>query len=140
MQVDQVMSRDCRVVNANDTLQKAARIMREENLGALPVQDPDKDRLVGMITDRDIVTRCVASGKDGDARVSDAMTKDVKYCFEDADLDETLENMAEIQLRRLPVVNREKRLVGIISLADAARYYSPDAVGLALSGVVSPAH
>jgi CBS domain-containing protein len=140
MQVDQVMSRNCRIVNANDTLQKAARIMREENLGALPVQDPDKDRLVGMITDRDIVTRCVASGKDGDARVRDAMTMDVKYCFEDADLDETLENMAEIQLRRLPVVNREKRLVGIISLADAARYYAPDAVGLALSGVVEPAH
>jgi CBS domain-containing protein len=65
---------------------------------------------------------------------------DVKYCFEDADLDETLENMAENQLRRLPVVNREKRLVGIISLADAARYYAPDAVGLALSGVVEPAH
>jgi CBS domain-containing protein len=140
MQVDQVMSRNCRIVNANDTLQKAARIMREENLGALPVQDPDKDRLVGMITDRDIVTRCVASGKDGDARVRDAMTMDVKYCFEDADLDETLENMAEIQLRRLPVVNREKRLVGIISLADAARYYAPDAVGLALSGVVEPTH
>jgi CBS domain-containing protein len=66
------------------------------------------------------------------------MTSDVKYCFEDADLDETLENMAEIQLRRLPVVNREKRLVGIISLADAARSYSPDAVGIAFSGVVSP--
>jgi CBS domain-containing protein len=140
MQVDQVMSRNCRIVNANDTLQKAARIMREENLGALPVQDPDKDRLIGMITDRDIVTRCVARGKDGDARVRDAMTMDVKYCFEDADLDETLENMAEIQLRRLPVVNREKRLVGIISLADAARYYAPDAVGLALSGVVEPTH
>ncbi|HKB97098.1 MAG TPA: CBS domain-containing protein [Rhizomicrobium sp.] len=140
MQVDQVMSRNCRIVNTNDTLQKAAQIMREENLGALPVQDPDKDRLVGMITDRDIVTRCVASGMDSNARVGDAMTKDVKYCFEDADLDETLENMAEIQLRRLPVVNREKRLVGIISLADAARFYSPDAVGIALSGVVSPVH
>jgi CBS domain-containing protein len=140
MQVDQVMSRNCRIVNANDTLQKAARIMREEDLGALPVQDPDQDRLVGMITDRDIVTRCVASGKDGDARVRDAMTTDVKYCFADADLDETLENMAEIQVRRLPVVNREKRLVGIISLADAARSYAPDAVGVALSGVVNPAH
>jgi CBS domain-containing protein len=140
MQVEEVMSRNCRVVNVNDTLQKAARIMREENVGVLPVQDPDKDRLVGVITDRDIVTRCVASGGDGDAKVRDAMTEDVKYCFEDADLDETLENMAEIQLRRLPVVNREKRLVGIISLADAARCYSPDAVGVAFSGVVSPAH
>ena len=140
MQVEQVMSRKCRVVNANDTLQKAARIMREENVGILPVQDPDKDRLVGMITDRDIVTRCVASGKDGDARVRDAMTQDVKYCFEDADLDETLENMAEIQLRRLPVMSRQKRLVGIVSLADAARCYSPDAVGVAFSGVVSPGH
>jgi len=56
MQVEEVMSRNCRIVNANDTLQKAARIMREENVGILPVQDPDQDRLIGMITDRDIVT------------------------------------------------------------------------------------
>ena len=98
----------------------------------------ENDRLVGMISDRDIVTRSLARGGNGKTHVRDAMTKNVKYCFEDADLDDTLENMAEIKVRRLPVMNREKRLVGMVSLSDAARLYSPDAVGLAFSEVVTP--
>jgi CBS domain-containing protein len=136
MQVGEVMTKRCRFVNANDTLRKAAEIMAAEDVGILPVAD--KDRLIGMISDRDIVTRSLARGGDGKTHVRDAMTKNVKYCFEDADLDDTLENMAEIQVRRLPVMNREKRLVGIVSLSDAARMYSPDAVGIAFSGVVTP--
>ena len=136
MQVGEVMTKSCRFVNANDTLRKAAEIMAAEDVGILPVAD--KDRLIGMISDRDIVTRSLARGGNGKAHVRDVMTKNVKYCFEDADLDDTLENMAEIQVRRLPVMNREKRLVGIVSLSDAARAYSPDAVGIAFSGVVTP--
>jgi CBS domain-containing protein len=136
MKVSEVMCRDARLVAANDTVKHAAEIMAQEGLGFLPVQE--NDRLIGMITDRDIVVRCVAQGKDGDARVRDAMTKDVKYCFEEADLDDVMENMAEIQVRRLPVVDEDKRLVGVISLADAARTHSPDTVGIALSGVVTP--
>jgi len=136
MQVGEVMTKNCRFVNANDTLRKAAEIMAAEDVGILPVAD--KDRLIGMISDRDIVTRSLARGGNGKAHVRDVMTKNVKYCFEDADLDDTLENMAEIQVRRLPVMNREKRLVGIVSLSDAARAYSPDAVGIAFSGVVTP--
>ncbi|HWY61450.1 MAG TPA: CBS domain-containing protein [Rhizomicrobium sp.] len=132
----EVMTKNCRFVNANDTLRKAAEIMAAEDVGILPVAD--KDRLIGMISDRDIVTRSLARGGNGKAHVRDVMTKNVKYCFEDADLDDTLENMAEIQVRRLPVMNREKRLVGIVSLSDAARAYSPDAVGIAFSGVVTP--
>jgi CBS domain-containing protein len=134
MQVGQVMTKSCKLVNANDTLQKAAQIMREQDVGILPVLE--NDRLVGVITDRDLVIRCLADGRDGKARVRDALTRNVKYCFEDEDLDHTLENMAEIQVRRLPVMNRQKRLVGIISLGDAARVYSPEPVGIALSGVV----
>jgi CBS domain-containing protein len=136
MQVGEVMTKNCRFVNANDTLHKAAEIMAAEDVGILPVAE--KDRLIGMISDRDIVTRSLARGGSGKAHVRDVMTKNVKYCFEDADLDDTLENMAEIQVRRLPVMNREKRLVGIVSLSDAARVYSPDAVGIAFSGVVAP--
>lgn len=135
MQVGEVMTRNCRLINVNDTLQKAAQIMAEENVGILPVAD--KDRLVGMISDRDIVTRCIAHGGDSKAYVRDAMTRNVKYCFEDADIEDILENMADIQVRRLPVMNRDKRLVGIVSLGDAARLYAPDAVGLAYCGVVS---
>jgi predicted transcriptional regulator len=79
----------------------------------------------------------VARGKI-DGRVRDAMTKDVKYCFEDDDIDAVMENMADIQVRRLPVLTAQKRLSGILSLADAARCFSADAVGVALSGVVTP--
>jgi CBS domain-containing protein len=136
MKVGEAMNRGAHILNANDTLKHAAEIMAEEDVGFLPVAEDD--RLVGMITDRDIVTRCVAQGKDGDARVRDAMTRDVKYCYEQDDIDAVMENMAEIQVRRLPVMNEGKRLVGVLSLADAARCYAPDTVGIAFSGVVMP--
>jgi CBS domain-containing protein len=109
--------------------------MAADDIGILPVAEDD--RLVGMISDRDIVTRSVATGGKAGTKVREVMTPAVKYCFEDADLDKTLDNMAEIQVRRLPVMSRSKRLVGIVSLGDVARFYSPDAVGIALSGVVA---
>ncbi len=136
MKVGEAMNKGAHVVSTNDTIKKAAAIMADEDVGFLPVED--NDRLVGMITDRDIVLRCVAQGKDGKARVRDAMTNDVKYCFEDEDLDLVMENMAEQQVRRLPVMSRDKRLIGILSLADAARMHTPDVVGIAFSGVVAP--
>ncbi|HTO39623.1 MAG TPA: CBS domain-containing protein [Rhizomicrobium sp.] len=136
MRVSEVMCRNARLVQANDTVQHAAKIMAQEGLGFLPVEEDD--RLVGILTDRDIIIRCIAQGKGADARVRDALTRDVKYCFESDDLDDVMENMAEIQVRRLPVLSEDKRLVGIISLADAARMTSPDTVGVALSGVVAP--
>ena len=136
MKVGELMTRGCVTVRASDTIQRAAQMMAEEDVGVLPVEDGD--RLVGMITDRDIVTRCVAQGKDGECRVRDAMTNDVKYCFEDEDIDHTLQNMSEIQVRRIPVMSREKRLIGLLSLADAALNAEPHRVGAALSGVVSP--
>jgi CBS domain-containing protein len=136
MKVSDVMCRDARLIQANDTVQHAAEIMAQEGLGFLPVEEDG--RLVGMVTDRDIVIRCIAQGKGGHARVRDAMTRDVKYCFERDDLEDVMENMAEIQVRRLPVLSGDKRLVGIISLADAARMHSPDTVGIAFSGVVTP--
>lgn len=136
MRVSEAMTRDPLIISANDTVKRAAEIMAREDVGYLPVEEGD--RLVGMLTDRDIVLRCVAQGKNGDARVRDAMTRDVKYCFENDDLDEVMENFAEIQVRRMPVMSADKRLVGILSIADAARCYSPDAVGVTLSGVVEP--
>jgi CBS domain-containing protein len=136
MKVREAMNRRAKIINANETVKRAAQMMAQEDVGFLPVEE--EDRLIGMITDRDIVTRCIAQGKDGASRVRDAMTKDVKYCFEDEDIDEVIDNMADLQVRRLPVMNSDKRLVGILSLADAARAYSPDAVGVAFSGVVSP--
>ena len=136
MKVRDIMTTDVATATPETTLEDIATMMRDEDTGAIPVLDDDE--LVGIITDRDIVIRCIAQGKGGDARVRDAMTRDVKYCFERDDLEDVMENMAEIQVRRLPVLNADKRLIGIISLADAARMHSPDTVGIAFSGVVTP--
>jgi CBS domain-containing protein len=109
---------------------------RDVRAGALPVGD--EDRLVGMITDRDIALRAVAHGKSPDTRIRDVMTDDVKYCFDDDEVEQVARNMGDIQVRRLPVVNRDKRLVGIVSLADIAASEEPEVVGGAVSGISEP--
>lgn len=134
--VADVMTPDVWLVGPDDSLHAVARMMAEEDIGFIPVRADD--RLVGTITDRDIVVRALANGKGGDARVSEAMTEDVKYCFDDEDLDHVVQNMGENQLRRLPVMNRDKRLVGVIALADAAIEHSPRKAGEALNRVVQP--
>src|SRR2546429_158936 len=103
MKVSEAMSTDVRIANPEETIQQAARTMARLDIGALPVGE--KDHLVGMITDRDIAIRGIAQGKGADAKVRDVMTEDVKYCFEDQDLKEVTRNMADIQVRRLPVLN-----------------------------------
>jgi CBS domain-containing protein len=118
MKISQVMSADVRVCSPKDTLQKVAQIMDDIDAGALPVGE--NDRLVGMISDRDIVIRAVADGKGCDAKVRDIMSAEVRYCFEDEVTAHIARNMAEQQIRRLPVVDRDKRLVGIVALADLA--------------------
>lgn len=118
MNIREVMTRDAKLASPNDTLQDAAKLMKACDCGVLPVADGD--RLVGMITDRDIAVRCIAEGKGPNTKVRDAMTEDVKYCFEDEDVSHVCANMSEIQVRRLPVMDRNKRLVGIVSLSDLA--------------------
>jgi CBS domain-containing protein len=136
MKVNEAMTRRVRVANPKETVQHAAQIMASLDVGVLPVGE--NDRLVGMITDRDIAIRGVARGKGPNARVQDVMTKDVKYCFDDQDVEEVARNMADIQVRRLPVINHDKRLVGILSLSDIAT--GPEAVEAAeaLSGISQP--
>src|SRR5262249_44078967 len=114
----------------------AAALMKKIDAGLLPVTENDK--LVGMITDRDIAIRGVAEGKGPDAKVRDAMSPEVKYCFEDEDVAHVAENMAELQVRRLPVMNRDKRLVGIVSLADLAIEGSLPKTAKALHGISQP--
>ena len=118
MKIRDVMTRDAKLAHPNDTLQHAAKLMRECDCGVLPVAEGD--RLIGMITDRDIAIRGIADGKGPGARVLEAMTQDVKYCFEDEDASHVCKNMSEIQVRRLPVMDRNKRLIGIVSLSDLA--------------------
>src|SRR5215475_11396105 len=124
MKVSDAMTPDVQLCTPDDTLKDVAEPMMALNVGLLPVTDGD--RLVGMISDRDIVTRGVAMGLGPDSLVRSVMTEDVKYCFEDQDLDEVTQNMGEIQVRRLPVLSRDKRLVGIIALGDIALVDSGD--------------
>jgi CBS domain-containing protein len=133
MRVSDAMTRDVRIANPGQTIRDAAKAMAEIDAGAMPVSDGD--RLVGMITDRDIAIRAVAAGKGPDTPVRDVMSPDVKYCFEDEELDHVAKNMADIQVRRLPVVNREKRLVGIVSLGDVALTEGERAAGKAVTGI-----
>jgi len=110
--------------------------MAELDTGIMPVREGD--RLVGMITDRDIAVRAVAQGRGPDTSVRDVMTDDVKYCYEDDDTDDVARNMADIQVRRLPVLTRDKRLVGIISLGDMAVTEKSGRAGEAVAGISQP--
>lgn len=135
MLVKDNMTRDVKTVSPECTILEAARIMADCDVGALPVAAGD--RLAGMVTDRDIVVRGIAVGKGLDATVADVMTHDVLYCHEDEDIGHVAENLAENQVRRLPVVDVDKRLVGIISLADIADARADEA-GEALEGITRP--
>ncbi|MER9657907.1 CBS domain-containing protein [Mesorhizobium sp. M0152] len=136
MKVSEVMTRDVRVANPNETIQEAARIMAEIDAGLVPVGD--NDRLVGMLTDRDIAIRAVAQGKGPDTKVGDVMTNDVKYCFDDEDTDDVCRNLGDQQIRRIPVVNRNKRLVGIVSLGDLAFADGSGGTGDTLAAISRP--
>ena len=136
MRVSEAMTREVRVASPGQSIREVARIMAEIDAGAMPVGD--NDRLVGMITDRDIAIRAVAQGKGPDTPVRDVMsTEQVLYCYEDEELDHVAKNMSEQQVRRLPVVNREKRLVGIVSLGNLAQKEGR-AANKAVKGVTKP--
>jgi CBS domain-containing protein len=136
MKVSEAMTTDVRLVSPTHTIQQAAQMMSEIDAGILPVGE--NDRLVGMITDRDIAVRAVAKAMPPSTSVRDVMSKEVKYCFEDDDVDEVAHNMGDIQVRRLPVLNHDKRLVGIVSLADIAMAEGPEPAGQAICGISEP--
>jgi CBS domain-containing protein len=136
MRVAEVMTRDVRLIEPNQTIRDAARLMAEMDAGIMPVREGD--RLVGMITDRDIAVRAVAQGRGPDTAVREVMTDEVKYCYEDDDTAAVERNMAEIQVRRLPVLTRDKRLVGILSLGDLAMSDKAAKVGAAVAGISQP--
>lgn len=117
MKIQELMTPDVELVRPDDSLQTAAKMMADLETGALPVGE--NDRLVGMITDRDITVRAVAEGRDpGKTIVREAMSSGIKFCFEDEESEAVALKMGQWQVRRLPVLNRDKRLVGIVSLGD----------------------
>jgi len=135
MRIHNAMSSDVRLAAPDQTLRDAARMMAEIDAGSLPVGE--NDRLVGMITDRDIAVRGVAAGKGPDTPIRDVMSEEVCYCFDDQDVKEVCANMSDIKVRRLPVLNRDKRLVGIVSLGDLV-LSGDGAANTALSGISEP--
>ena len=122
MKIQDVMTRDPRSVTPETSARDAACIMKDEDVGIIPVIDGDSRRLVGVVTDRDIALRVVAVGRDGETRVGDVMSADkLATCTPDEDLDSAMETMASEQLRRIPIVDERGSLVGIIAQADVVR-------------------
>ncbi|HZU91516.1 MAG TPA: CBS domain-containing protein [Stellaceae bacterium] len=119
MKISEVMTPDVEIVRPGDTLRTAAQMMADIDAGVLPVCDGE--RLVGMVTDRDITVRAVAAGSDPEnTPVREVMSEELRYCFEDDDVEEVSKKMAGWHVRRVPVLDRDKRLVGIVSLGDLA--------------------
>ncbi len=133
MKVSEIMTRDVCLANPGQRLRDVAAEMEKHDIGILPVAE--NDRLVGMITDRDIAVRGISHGLGPDSQVRDVMSAEVRYCFEDDDIDDVAHNMADEQIRRLPVLNENKRLVGIVSLGDLAKGAHERAPGIALAGI-----
>lgn len=119
MRANEIMTTDVKVIRPDSSIRDAATQMQQLNVGALPVCDGQ--RLVGMLTDRDIAIRAVAEGKDpGKTTARECMSPEIIYCFEDDDLEEARRTMEKNQIRRLPVISREKQLVGILAVGDLA--------------------
>jgi len=119
MNVGSVMTHDVTVFNPSDSVRAAAEVLKSLNIGSAPVCNGRS--LVGIITDRDIAVRAVADGRDPNhTPVEQVMTRDVVYCFEDQDVEEVADAMASSQVRRMPILNRQHQLVGIVSLGDLA--------------------
>lgn len=137
MKVSEIMTRDVQTVLPDDTVQKAAQMMGDLNVGVLPVCDGDS--LLGMITDRDITVRATSTGKSPqECRVRDAMSQGADYCFDDEDVEAASRKMGERQVRRMPVVDRNKHLVGIVALGDIATEGGGRAAGETLRDVSEP--
>ncbi len=137
-QIADVMTRGVRTLSPSDSVVLAAQTMEEMDVGAIPVCDGDQ--LVGMVTDRDIVLRAVARNRANEATtLDDVMTTGPQWCYEDQSVDEVVETMREAQLRRMPVVDRTRQLVGIVSLGDLAVKADEGMAGEALEQISEPA-
>jgi CBS domain-containing protein len=136
-QVSQAMTTGVRSMAPNESMMKAAQAMSELDVGVIPVCDGD--RLVGMVTDRDLVLRGVAQGCPADQTpLSTVMSRDALWCYEDQSVEEAAEKMREAQVRRMPVVDRDQHLVGMLSLGDIATKADAGESGEALQGISQP--
>ena len=136
MKISEVMTTEVETIGADQTAREAAAFMLRADAGSIPVCDGDK--VIGIITDRDIAVRGVAEGRGPDTPVSELMSDGIVCAREDDDISDVARRMSEEQVRRLPVIDAEERLVGIVSLGDLARETSSQAAEQALEGVSAP--
>ena len=132
-----VMTRDVTTVTPDARLSEVARIMRDEDIGSVPVARGSE--LLGMVTDRDIVVRALADGSVEQRTAGDVMTAGVQCCRDDQNVGDVLKDMGDQQVRRLPVVDADQRLVGIVSIGDLSREAKAAQVGKSLEGISQPA-
>ncbi|MFL6717829.1 MAG: CBS domain-containing protein [Burkholderiaceae bacterium] len=135
--ISEIMTPDVATLGTNETIERAAQLMDELNVGSIPVVEGG--RLVGMVTDRDIVVRAVSAGRaPGQTSVADVMSAGISYCFTDEVVDEVMQRMRDIQVRRMPVMDRATgRLAGIVALGDLATKHSAE-VDRTLSEISTP--
>jgi len=136
MKIADCMSRDVQTVTPDQPIREAAQFMLRADAGSMPVLEDD--RLIGMVTDRDIAVRAVAKGLGPDTKIRDVMSQEVMYCFDDEDLEDAALNMGGVKVRRLPVLNRDKRLVGIIAISDLAQREDAKTMGQAVADISTP--
>ena len=137
MKIAEIMSSDVQVVTPEQPIQEAARLMVAGDTGALPVREGD--RLIGMVTDRDITVRAIAEGRGPETQVRQVMSKNLLFAWDDQDVADVAIQMSDAQVRRMPVLSRDgERLVGIVSIGDLATQGDSDAAEAALSGVSEP--
>ncbi len=137
MKIAEIMSSDVQVVTPEQPIQEAARLMMSADTGALPVGDGE--RLIGMVTDRDITVRAIAEGRGPDTPVREVMSDKLLFAWDDQDVEDVAIQMSDAQVRRMPVLSRDgERLVGIVSIGDLATQGSEETAEVALSGVSAP--
>lgn len=137
MNVREVMTADVYTVSADTSIFDIAELMRDEDIGVVPVVENDK--LVGLVTDRDIVVRALADSRDPrHATARTVMSPNLVFCFEDQSVEEVLQNMGEQQVRRMPVVDRDRNLVGVVSIGDLSAAAPADRAGESLSQISQP--
>ena len=128
MKVKQAMHEGVQWVDPSMSVKELARLMREHDIGAIPIGE--NDRLVGMVTDRDIVCRCVAEGMDTKkATAREVMSKGIVFCRDEEELDDAARIMEHKKVRRLPVINKDKRMIGMLSLGDVSEAGPRDLMG-----------
>jgi len=145
MRARDIMTKDPQCLRRDDTARRAAEVMRDKDFGVVPVID-DARRVIGIVTDRDLAVRVISYGKTPDTRLGDVMTPSVRSCAADDDLRDVERKMAELQVRRIPIVDAGGRCLGIISQADIARAAGRDSsvseeeIALVLEQISEPAH